>query len=281
MNTSVTMPKYHPYAQKAFRLAKEQHPDLGKLLIYGEYFGGYYPGHPAEKGAKTVQKGVAYSPANHFHAFDVSLDGNSYLDFDEARDLLLAAGFPLVAAPLFRGPLDDLLSIDVESLKTALPTLLGHLPLERFQIAEGIVIRPAKEVCWGRNRCILKKKARAFWEATNQPGMALKVAAEQFDRGLQNGTGSRDLIVFEAAKSYVNKNRLLSVISKDPGLLGESNLHKLAGLLTKDALDDFEKEHEDEMTSLAKSKSGVRKALNNFCFFFTAEHIVDIRAELS
>eukprot|EP00930_Biecheleria_cincta_P069157 TRINITY_DN56933_c0_g1_i1.p1 TRINITY_DN56933_c0_g1~~TRINITY_DN56933_c0_g1_i1.p1 ORF type:complete len:428 (-),score=75.45 TRINITY_DN56933_c0_g1_i1:48-1286(-) len=280
MNASVIMPKYHSYAQKAFQLAKEQHPGLGKLLIYGEYFGGYYPGHPAEKGSKTVQRGVAYSPANHFYAFDVSLDGNSYLDFDESRTLLLAAGFPLVAAPLARGPLDDLLSIDVECLKTALPGLLGHPPLERFQIAEGVVIRPAKEVQWGRNRCILKKKARAFWEATNQPGMALKVAREQLDQGLQNANGSPDSIALEAAKSYVNKNRLCSVISKDPGLLGESNLHKLAGLLTKDALEDFENEHADEEASLAKSMSSVRKALSRFCRFFTAEHIVDLRAEL-
>lgn len=282
MNTSVTMPKYHPYAQQAFQLAQKQHPGLGKLLIYGEYFGGYYPGHPAEKGAKTVQKGVAYSPANHFYAFDVSLDGDSYLDFDDARTLLLAAGFPLVAAPLFRGPLVDLLSVDVESFKTLLPGLLGHPPLERFQIAEGIVIRPAREVSRGINdRCILKKKAKAFWEATNQPGMALKVAREQHDQGVQNDNGSPDSVALEAAKSYVTKNRLCSVISKDPGLLAESQLHKLAGLLTKDALDDFEKEHEDEVSSLAKSMSGVRKALGHFCRFFTAEHIADLRAELN
>merc|ERR1712110_771476 len=107
MNTRETLPRYHPFVHKAFEIAKQQFPALRKLLIYGEYFGGYYPGQPVERGARAVQKGVAYSPANHFYAFDVSLDGDGYMDFDAARTLPHAAGFPLVAAPLYRGSLDD------------------------------------------------------------------------------------------------------------------------------------------------------------------------------
>merc|ERR1712151_1080213 len=105
MNTCDVLPRYHLMVFKAFHLAKKMHPNLGRLLIYGEYFGGYYPDHPAEKGARKVQIGVAYSPANHFYAFDVSLNGQLYMDFDAGRALLLAAGFPLVAAPLHRGTL--------------------------------------------------------------------------------------------------------------------------------------------------------------------------------
>merc|ERR1719487_691132 len=163
------MPRYHAFVLEAFSLARQQAPCLASLLIYGEYFGGYYPGHPAEPGLKKVQGGVAYSPGHHFYAFDVCLDGQDYMDFDDARALLLAAGFPLVAAPLWRGTLDVLLNIDVELLETTLPSQLGHPPLERFRIAEGIIIGPVKEVRVGSHRAILKKKAVAFWEATNQP----------------------------------------------------------------------------------------------------------------
>merc|ERR1719210_1727299 len=167
-----TMPKYHPFVLEAFRLVKQRVPALASLLIYGEYFGGYHPALPREPGLKKVQGGVAYSPGHHFYAFDVRLDGENYMDFDDARALLLAAGFPLVAAPLYRGTLDELLAIDVEVLETTLPSQLGHPPAERFRIAEGIVIRPAREVCFGHHRAILKKKAQTFWEATNQPSMA-------------------------------------------------------------------------------------------------------------
>jgi len=268
------MPAYHEYAKNAFCLAGELHPELRKLPIYGEYFGGYYPGHRSSPDSKSVQKGVAYSPNNHFYAFDVSLDGKGYMDFDEARSLLLAAGFPLVAAPLHRGSLDEMVSIDVESFKTTLPSLLGHPPLDKFQIAEGLVIRPAREVIWGQNRAILKKKARAFWEATNQAGMAMKVAKE-------SRVASPDLVALEAAKSYVNKNRLLSVISKDPGLVQEGQENRLAGLLTKDALEDFEKDHSEDLLHLGKAISILRKALHGFARYYVAENICPIRADLN
>jgi len=272
------MQQYHGAVQEAFRLCSAATPGgVGSVLIYGEYFGGYYPDLPAERGAKIVQKGVAYSPANHFYAFDVSINGDGYLDFDAARALLLAAGFPLVAAPLFRGSLDDLLSIDVESFRTTLPAILGHPPSERFQTAEGLVIRPAREVCSGQNRCILKKKAKAFWEATNQPGMALKAASTKLG---MPGASTSDCMLLEAAKTYITENRIRSVLSKDRSLLGEDQLHKLAGLVTKDALLDFEKEHAEELSNHKTSMPGVRKALSGFTRFFVAEHITCIRAEL-
>jgi len=278
MNAEMTMPAYHEFAKEAFCLAKRMHPDLRRLLIYGEYFGGYYPGHKQAPGARTVQKGVAYSPANHFYAFDVSLNGHQYIDFDEARTLLLAAGFPLVAAPLHRGSLDAMLSINVESCKTTLPSLLGHPPLDTFQIAEGLVIRPAREVAWGNGRrAILKKKARAFWEATNQAGMAMKIAKESMDKGV----ACPEHVALEAAKSYVNENRLRSVISKDPDLMQEGQEHKLAGLLTKDALEDFEQEHAEDIQGMGKSIAMLRKALQGFTRYYVAQRIAKVRADLS
>merc|ERR1719507_200648 len=117
-------------------------------------------------GLKKVQGGVAYSPGHHFYAFDVRLDGGCYMDIDEARAVLLAAGFPLVADALQRGPLEKLLAIDVEKLETSLPAQLGHPPLDRFRVAEGVVLRPAKEVTFGHHRALLKKKSQAFWEAS-------------------------------------------------------------------------------------------------------------------
>merc|ERR1712151_1144657 len=42
-NARSTMLKYHPFVLEAFRLASKQKPSLKSLLIYGEYFGGYYP----------------------------------------------------------------------------------------------------------------------------------------------------------------------------------------------------------------------------------------------
>merc|ERR1712159_826758 len=217
--------------------------DLVSVLIYGEYFGGYYPGHPAEPGLKKEQPGIAYSPGHHFYAFDVCFYGSVFLDFDDARALLLAAGFPLVAAPLWRGTVKELLAIDVETFETTIPSQLGHPPLEKWRIAEGIVIRPIKEVRFGTHRAILKKKAIAFWEATNQPGMAVKAAKE---KGALSGFEP----ILDLARSLANENRLRAVVSKDPDLLKEYNVTKLIGLFGKDIMEDLQKQHGEKLAAL-------------------------------
>lgn len=272
-NARTTMPKYHPFVLEAFRLAKQRFPALQSLLVYGEYFGGYYPGHPAEKGHKKVQGGVAYSPGHHFYAFDVRPDGGSYMDFDDARALLLAAGFPLVVDALERGPLDKLLAIDVEKLETALPAQLGHPPLDRFRIAEGIVLRPAREVAFGGHRAILKKKSQAFWEATNQPGMVLKAAQAT---GAFAGLDS----LLEKVKSLSTENRLRAVISKDPSLVDVGQEHKLAGLFAKDILEDLEKCCEKQLAEQGKQVSAIKKSLQFLARSVVQDRIAHIREDI-
>lgn len=275
-NARATMPRYHPHVLKAFYLAKQRHSALMHLLVYGEYFGGYYPGHRAEPGLKKVQGGVAYSPGHHFYAFDVSLDGAGYMDFDNARELLMAAGFPLVAAPLRRGSLDHVLSIDVEALETSLPAQLGHPPLDRFRVAEGVVIRPAQELCLGNHkRAILKKKAQAFWEATNQAGTLYRQASAPLDC---TAVGVEGMI--EAARHCVTYNRLRTVISKDPSLLQKGQDHKLAGLFARDVLNELEKHHAQGMKTLGKDEAAVRKALQFLTRAFVEKHGPGIREDV-
>ena len=72
-------------------------------MIFGEYFGGWYPhegvnGQGVGVGQPVFKDTIAYSPCHHFYAFDVWVDGSS-LDYDVAIDLLERAGFPFVAEP--------------------------------------------------------------------------------------------------------------------------------------------------------------------------------------
>mmetsp|Transcript_124932 Transcript_124932/g.233626 ORF Transcript_124932/g.233626 Transcript_124932/m.233626 type:complete len:390 (-) Transcript_124932:114-1283(-) len=274
-NARDTMPKYHPFVLQAFHIARGHSSALQSLLIYGEYFGGYYPGHKAKPGLKKIQGGVAYSPDHHFYAFDVCLDGQEYMNFDDARNLLLAAGFPLVAAPLWRGNLDELLAIDVETFETTLPWQLGFPPLDRFRIAEGIVIRPAQDVCFGSHRAILKKKAQAFWEATNQPNMAMKTAQFQAKGAF---VGYEHLL--EEVRGMCNENRLRAVISKDPSLLADAQAFKLAGLLAKDIWEDLQKQHDGELTAMAKEVAALKKSLQFVTRSFVQDTVARIREDI-
>eukprot|EP00746_Dinoflagellata_sp_MGD_P065815 gnl/MRDRNA2_/MRDRNA2_27371_c0_seq1.p1 gnl/MRDRNA2_/MRDRNA2_27371_c0~~gnl/MRDRNA2_/MRDRNA2_27371_c0_seq1.p1 ORF type:complete len:443 (+),score=93.02 gnl/MRDRNA2_/MRDRNA2_27371_c0_seq1:71-1399(+) len=272
-NARSTMPKYHPFVLEAFRLAQELWPDIQRVVIYGEYFGGYYPGHKTP-GLKKVQGGVAYSPDHHFYAFDMFCDKIGFLDFDECRKILISAGFPLVMAPLMCGTLDEVLAFDVEGLRTTIPAQLGHSLIHGFQIAEGIVIRPACESqAIAGKRAILKKKARAFWEATNQHGILAKKSAD--DQCLAGSEGTAIAIV----RGLITINRLRAVISKDPDLLKPENAPKLNGMFTKDVLQDYANLH-GEVTLDKKELAIVKKAAHYMSVRFVEDHIKGIRDDV-
>ncbi len=65
---------------------------LHQLYVYGELFGGMYPGLPTPPTQAHVQKGIYYSPTYDFFAFDLH-DGHSYLDYDLAERIFQTAGF--------------------------------------------------------------------------------------------------------------------------------------------------------------------------------------------
>lgn len=278
-NARSTMPPYHPFVKKAFNIAKEMYTGLDCLTVFGEYFGGYYPGEDVVPGLKKIQGGVAYSPGHHFYAYDVSINRHTYLAFDECYKLLSNAGFPLVAAPLKRGSLRDVLSIDVEALETSIPAQLGHPPAARFRTAEGVVIRPSRELPYigGQRRVILKKKAAAFWENTNQHTQAAKVANHSTS---SSSGGDAVGALIEVARDLINENRLRAVISKDPDLLHTMQQPKLCGLFTKDVLEDMEKSHAEDMKQLGKDIKIMRKAVQFAAGAYASVHIERIRADI-
>jgi len=289
--SNTTMPPYHPLVLKAFEIAKSYYPSIQRLLIYGEYFGGWYPlpGQPHQKkGLRKVQTGIAYSPDHHFYPFDVRLDCGTYLDFDEAKELLASAGFPLLPEPLQRGSLEDLLAIDVESLETTVPDMLGLPPLSEHRIAEGMIIRQAKE-CWvGDHRPMLKLKSRAFWECTNQVGVgarqAQRIGSSLSALGVASLSGTLEesnslSTVVDLAKNFLTENRIRAVISKDPDLMQERLQPRLEGLFASDIMEDLKKYHEEEVQAVGKEVKDLKKAVRSIARYFVTSTIVAIRAD--
>jgi len=206
---ATTMTQYHTAVHKAFMLAvcqKECAPR--SVLIYGEYFGGWFPHSEAPAcgpgAGNPVQKGVvAYAPDHHFLAFDVCIDGE-YLDFDESTALLLAAGFPLVTAPIVRGSFDECMAFDVEGFETTIPTILGLPSCQQYSIAEGLVVRPLRRhAAW-----TVKRKSVRYLEACPQElrKWVTKCATSKSD-------GLTGLYL-----SLCREPRLRSVLSKQPQL---------------------------------------------------------------
>lgn len=227
------MGRYHGAVLEAFRICAGGEGGVRSVVIYGEYFGGWFPHdevRPEGPGAGApVQKGVvAYAPGHHFFAFDVCADGD-FLDFDDARDLLLRAGFPLVAAPLVRGSFEDCMGFDVESLRTTLPGLLGLPHCEEYSIAEGIVVRPVLH----RQSWVIKKKSVRYLEA----------CPDELNKWLSKCVESKAEAFAGLFLSLCRRPRLEAVLSKEPQLrlAGMATLQRVQLLFREDVQNSFDK----------------------------------------
>lgn len=221
------------------------------ITIFGELFGGAYPHKEVKRNslASTVQKGVFYTPDNDFMAFDIWL-GNTgtFLDAELAESLFEKHGF-LYAKTLFKGSLKECLQYPNQFI-TTLPAQFG-LPEIEGNFCEGVVIRPVKTVyMYSGSRVLIKNKNEKFGEKTSRK---VKMVVEE------KISEEAALLCSEIA-TLVNENRLNNVISKT-GEVSQKDFGKLVGLLCKDALEDFLKEHQETYEKLEKNEM---KAVNKF-----------------
>lgn len=190
------------------------YPKLQSIHLYGELFGGHYP-HPQvpkNTSVQAVQTGVYYSPHIEFCAFDIRIhtEEHFYLDYEKAIPLFEKTGI-FYAKPIFIGSYQKAIEYP-EDFLTRIPSHFGLPPLSESNKAEGIVIKPFREIILetkkGKIRPILKKKIRAFseescyhraekWESL--PFIPQKITIEQLQT---------------EASLCVTENRLHNVISK-------------------------------------------------------------------
>jgi len=156
--------------------------------------------------------------------FDVCLDagdarGRRFLDFDDARALAEAAGFAF-AEPLARGSLGECFAFS-ERFDSSVPARLGLPPLAGHNLAEGVVVRAARELDpaeaegggGGGNRLMFKRKIAEFsekqythngWKEAKSATASSAAAREQ---------DAETLLRYEMLAA-INEQRLDAVISK-------------------------------------------------------------------
>lgn len=130
-----------PKFKQLWNILKKNNPDVKQMSIFGEIFGGSYP-HPEvekHKGAIRVQKGIFYSPKNHFYAFDILINSESYLNVDLANFYFEKVGL-LHAKTLYKGSIEECLNYQ-NDFNTLIPLKFNLPPIEP-NITEGVVIKP-------------------------------------------------------------------------------------------------------------------------------------------
>ena len=223
----------------------EKHKDLTDRLqnyvdtfncsvrVYGELYG------------EGVQKRINYGEGKKISLFDVVLieEGKEkILSQLEMQKFMSQNGLMRYSVPVFKilSNLSQALDFDVDGLASILSPSKDNV--------EGVVIKPYTEVTFDYNGGLfyLKKKSEAFEEKMSSK--KVKVQKEPV---------SGELIQLQSEfREYINKNRLLSVFSKEGEIEDPTQIGKYLGLLVNDAKEDFIKDH-PEVTKMEKKEQKI------------------------
>ena len=229
-----------------FQQTKAVFPEVVRVQLYGELFGGGYPHAEVAKveGVQPIQTGVYYSPRVEFCAFDLSVETakeRRFVSFEQLQTLLALGGI-FTVQPLHTGTYESALAYPI-GFESAVPKRLG-LPAIPNNKAEGIVIKPTEpiyvETEKGRARILLKKKIKEFSE-DDKFFSAQKWATDDTLDALS--------LLSAALPDLANKNRLQSARSK----VGPTNTPQRSAQLFQLFVEDILLQLEEDYAELYQS----------------------------
>jgi Rnl2 family RNA ligase len=227
--------------------------DIIQIQLYGELYGGIYPNAGIEiiKDAKIVQKGVYYSNSNEFSAFDLKYwikndssnsnydsdsDSNSdsnpnnnslfqtkYLDWDDFENILSLETVSIRIVPIISKGNWEILS-QLNPKFESVVYQLHNLPKIPSNYAEGYVIKPIKEIRYGKNQ------ERLIWKFKNPSFLEV---CKNSNENISNTESDQYLL---RLKTYINENRYDNVRSK---FVDDTHVDKVVELFYSDVLVDF------------------------------------------
>ena len=269
-NAHQMLERYRKNVIDLFEKVKTIHPNLETVVIYGELFGGGYKHKEVDsaKDAIKVQKGVEYAPYNEFYAFDIKLNGITYLDTDLVNQIFEETDF-FYAKILFQGTLDEALKFP-NVFDSKIPAWLG-LPEIENNMCEGTIVKTLKTKYFGNgSRVILKNKNEKWTEKSKMVRKDRPIQKEvRFSENAQN--------IWEEIQKYATANRLNNVVSKigefEPKMIG-----KVIGLFAQDILEDFEKDFPKVFTTIEKEEQKrINKKLNSLVIDFIKEELMTLK----
>ncbi len=228
---------------KLFQRIAQQTP-FARCTIYGELFGGAYPHSEVEEDTRVqaIQTGIYYSPTIQFCAFDIaltSLDGSRYyMDYADAITHFEAVGV-FYARPLLVGSFRDAMNYNI-AFQSVIPQWLGLPALAQDNLAEGVVVKPMREVPLPL-RPIVKIKNEKFSEAQFHEAHKWSY--------LPPDLSHRETLAFllEEVRCFITANRLDNTYSKigRPQADDETAIAAIIDFYVDDAMESFSEAYHD------------------------------------
>lgn len=270
-NAHQMLERYRKNVIEVFQKVKAIYPNVETVVIYGELFGGGYQHKEVEpvKDAVKVQKGIEYAPYNEFYAFDIKLNGITYLDTEVVNQIFEETGF-FYAKILFQGSLEEALKFP-NVFNSKIPAWLGLPELEDNR-CEGTIVKTLKTRYFGNGaRIILKNKNEKWVEKSKMVKKEGKTVQKQihFSEKAQE--------IWEEIQKYATANRLNNVVSKigefEPKMIG-----KVIGLFAQDILEDFDKDFPAAFMAIEKEEQKrINKKLNSLVIDFIKEELMTLK----
>lgn len=206
------------HMQKLSNISKKE------INLYGELFG------------KGIQKGVEYQDEKKILFFDMKQDGILYTPL-QLEGIMILSGLEKYLVPTFK---------KVVGLKAAVETNVEFDTIinpEKGNTSEGVIIKPYNKVYRSPMGEIfyLKKKNEAFKE-------------KQKSKKPKKEEPSELLELNEEFKTFINKNRIESVFSKEGEIQDPSQIGNYIKLVVEDAKEDFLKENSEAIKDLDKKE---------------------------
>jgi len=269
-NAHQILERYRKNVIDLFDKVKTIYPDLETVVIYGELFGGGYKHKEVEpvKDAIKVQKGVEYAPYNEFYAFDIKLNGTTYLDTDLVNQIFEETGF-FYAKILFHGTLDEALKFP-NVFDSKIPAWLG-LPEIENNMCEGTIVKTLKTKYFGNGSRVILKNKNEKWVEKSKMVRKDKPAQKEvhFSETAQE--------IWEEIQKYATVNRLNNVVSKI-GEFESKMIGKVIGLFSQDILEDFEKDFPKVFTTIEKQEQKrINKKLNSLVIAVVKEELMALK----
>lgn len=270
-NAHQMLERYRKNVIEVFQKVKAIYPNVETVVIYGELFGGGYKHQDVEpvKDAVKVQKGIEYAPHNEFYAFDIKLNGITYLDTEVVNQIFEETGF-FYAKILFQGTLEEALKFP-NVFNSKIPALLGLPELEDNR-CEGTIVKTLKTRYFGNGaRIILKNKNEKWVEKSKMVKKEGKTVHKQVH------FSEKAYEIWEEIQKYATANRLNNVVSKigefEPKMIG-----KVIGLFSQDILEDFQKDFPAAFTAIEKEEQKrINKKLNSLVIDFIKEELMTLK----
>jgi Rnl2 family RNA ligase len=223
-----------------------------RVTVFGELYGGAYPGVRSAHGRKPVQQHVYYSPEFHFVAFDVAVVARAptqqplFLDFYDAAQILRTHGIPFVR-PRCVGDRDAAMRWADEHVSDPVE-VSPSLPALPNNVGEGWVVRPVREARYRNGtRVMIKRKSPQFAEVTHT----------RLPRGGGPSACGKHAAADSPLAAYINVARAQSVLSKQPEAdCALENMRALASALLADAQESLRADRAADASAAVAAAAG-------------------------